>query len=271
LPSGAPDVANLLAGAECFIDIDPVTDGVGCLHTRNLTNHATGLANRTDAQIKAMFMDGLRPNSEALIPVMPYWSFHNMTDDDADAIVAYLRTVPGVDHAVPANETPWAAPPAPATAIDPITIPSPVASNPNFDSAMRGRYLSSMAGVCLECHTPEFDPQTNPARPIDMTQPFAGGRVFPGLPMPPFTAAASTSANLTSHATGLAGWDALDIIKVLEMGVDPDDDAICPPMPAGPMAAYGGLTSADATDIANYILTLPGIDNQIDAACSVAP
>jgi len=267
---GSLDMDNYLAGAECFIDIDPTDVDVGCLHTRNLTNHATGLMNRTDVQIKAMFLDGLRPNGSALIPVMPYWSFHNITSEDADAIVAYLRTVTGVDHAVPANQAPWVAPASPATAIDTNDIPVPPAG-PDFDSATRGRYLAAFAGVCMECHTPELDPATSPPRPMDVSMPFAGNRPFPGLPSPPFDTTLSHSANLTQHATGLDGWTVADIKKVIQMGVDPDDDVICPPMPAGPMGAFGGLTDADVTDIANYVVSLPAIDNEVVGTCSLLP
>ncbi len=267
LPSGALDEANLLSGAECFIDIDPGTDGVGCLHTPNLTNHATGLMNRTDQQIKDMFLDGMRPNGDALHSVMPYWQFHNMTDDDATAVVAYLRTVTGVDHQTPALEPPWNTRPAsPATAVDLADVPSPDSGDPNFDSATRGRYLASVVSVCLECHTPELDPGTMPVRPIDMTRPFDGGRVFP-LPSPPFPASV-TSSNLTSHATGLEGWTAEEIVAVIKMGVDDEGDGICPPMPAGPMGSFAGMTDDDALDIANYLLSLPAIDNAIAGTCT---
>ena len=99
---------------------------------------------------------------------MPYWVFHNMTEDDQNAIVAYLRTVPGVDHQVAANEQPWASindgvgavcnmlgtqgtTPCKADFIDPATIPMPSAGFANQASALRGRYLSSMAGLCVDC------------------------------------------------------------------------------------------------------------------------
>ncbi|RMH42683.1 MAG: hypothetical protein D6689_07385 [Deltaproteobacteria bacterium] len=267
LPSGMPDMANYLAGNDCFIDLVPDDDTKGCLGTANLTNHATGLAGETDADIKKMFLDGLHEGG-VVIPVMPYWVYHNMDPADADAIVAYLRTVPGVDHTVPEPQEPWVHPTAPATPIDPDDIPAPDPTAPNYDSAMRGRYLATMAGLCLECHTPELEPPM--PRPIDMTRPFAGGRTFGGLPMPPFDTTASQSANLTQHATGLAGWTADDVVKALKMGVDDDGDVICPPMPVGPMGAYAGLTDQDAADIAAYILTLPGIDNTVAGTCSLA-
>lgn len=270
LPSGAPDMTKFLSGVSCFIDIDPGSATAGCISTRNLTNHATGQMTRTDAQLKAMFLDGMRPNGQALHSIMPYYQFHNMTASDADAIVAYLRTVPGVDNTPSANQPPFdQPPPAAATPVDPNTVPMPAAGATQA-SAMRGRYLAGLAGACLECHTPDLPPGS--IRPIDMTKPFAGGKDFPaallGLPSPPFPANIY-SANLTPHATtGLMGYDAAKIVRVLKQGRDSANMGVCPPMPVGPMAAFGGLTDGDAMDIANYILSLPAVNNMIPGTCA---
>ncbi|HKA86747.1 MAG TPA: hypothetical protein VKE22_03740 [Haliangiales bacterium] len=259
-PDGSFDRTRYLAGVECFIDVDP-DPGKGCLNTRNLTPDGTGLKNRTDAQIKEMFQNGVTPTGKALIPVMPYWVYHNMTAQDADAVVAYLRTVPAVSHAVPPSEPPWAAPPHPAAPIDPVTIPSPSQDDP---SAMRGRYLATMAGVCLDCHTPSLPP--GGARPIDMSRPFAGGRDFqPVRPSPPFPPHLY-SANLTQDATGLADWSADDVVRAMKRGVDRHGARICL-MPSGPAGALGQLTDEDATDIAHYILTIPAIANKVSREC----
>jgi mono/diheme cytochrome c family protein len=97
--TGAPVEEMFLAGVECFVQLD----NGSCLNSRNLTSHETGLANRTDAEIERMIRDGIRPaatGDEALFPVMPYYVFHNLSEPDLDAVVAYLRTVPPVDHAV---------------------------------------------------------------------------------------------------------------------------------------------------------------------------
>jgi mono/diheme cytochrome c family protein len=267
LQNGMPDMDNYLAGAECFIDVMPANDSAGCLHTKNLTNHSTGLMNRTDAQIKDMFLNGMRPNGQALHSVMPYYQFHNMSDDDANAIVAYLRTVTGVDHAVPAHEAPWdTAPAQPATPVDFDDVPDPT-TGPNLESARRGRYIAGVFS-CLECHTPELAP-TAPT-PIDMTKPFAGGRTFPGIPSPPFTTDTVLSPNITQHATGIDGWNASDVYNVIKNGMDPDGDVICPPMPAGPNGNFAGMTDDDASDVANYIMSLPGVDNAVSVIqCSL--
>ncbi len=265
--TGAPDLSKWLSGVPCFIDVDPKTDGVGCLSSRNLTNHATGLMNRTDAQIKDMLLNGVRPDGKALSPVMPYYQFHNMKGEDADAIVAYLRTVPGVDNTLPAHEPPWDNIPAPSPAIDPSTLPKPAASYADVPAATRGRYLAAEAGACLECHTKHNAPGAGPE--IDVTKAFQGGVGYQlGLPSPPFPMTIY-SANLTPHATGLAGWTHGDIVKALKEGKDRMGGNICPPMPAG-MAGFGGLTEGDASDIAHYILSLAPADNTVPNGC-VAP
>jgi mono/diheme cytochrome c family protein len=255
--TGGPDMTKYLSGWECFADINGPADG-GCINTANLTNDPTGLKNRTDEQIKTMFRDGVRPDGKPLSPVMPYWVFHNMTDEDADAVVAYLRTVPAVEHQVPAND--------PAFIVDAAAPPIPPVKIPAADggSAERGRYLAAMAGVCMECHTPETG---GPGTPPDLDKPFAGGREFQ-LPMPPFTDN-SRSANLTSHATGLAGKTPQFVIDVLKLGRDRADAGLCPPMPVGPMGAFGGLTNDDARDIANYIIGLPPVANTVQDQCSL--
>jgi mono/diheme cytochrome c family protein len=256
--TGAPDMTKYLSGWECFADINGPDAGGGCINTANLTNDPTGLKNRTDEQIKTMFRDGVRPDGKPLSPVMPYWVFHNMTDDDANAVVAYLRTVPAVAHQVPAND--------PAFIVDAAAQPIPQVKIPAASgaSAERGRYLAAMAGVCMECHTPEV---SGPGTPPNLDKPFAGGRVF-ALPVPPFPGS-STSANLTSHATGLAGKTPQFVTAVLKSGRDRNDAGVCPPMPVGPMGAFGGLTDQDALDIGTYIIGLPPIDNTVANSCSL--
>jgi mono/diheme cytochrome c family protein len=251
---GAPDLTKYLAGADCFVDIAPMDADVGCLSTPNLTNDATGLKNRSDEEIKDMFLKGLRPDGSALHPVMPYYSFGNMTDQDADAIVAYLRTVKAVEHQVEPAQAPFIVE-KPATRIDLDNVPMPEAGSADFDSAMRGRYLAAQAGVCLECHTPSNAPGS--AEPRDLTRAFWGGEEFQIGP------ATVYSRNLTPHATGLEGWTNADIVKALNEGVNPDDHMLCPPMPAGPMGAFGGLTEDDAGDIAAYLLTLEPAENEV--------
>jgi mono/diheme cytochrome c family protein len=267
---GAPLPGKYLSGAKCFIML-PNGD---CLHTRNLTNHATGLKNRTADEIKNMFQNGIRPPATsggstdagsaptALNPVMPYYVFHNMDADDADAIVAYLRTVPGVENELPPRGASFDVP-GPAPYLDPNKIPLPKADAPNQESAMHGRYLTSKIGLCIECHTQHNAP--GPGDVLMTAKFFQGGEMFPFPQFP----VVPVSKNLTSDpATGLGNWTVDQILTVLKQGKDKDGKGICPPMPVGPMGAYGGLTDQDARDIANYIKSLPPATNMIVDMCS---
>jgi mono/diheme cytochrome c family protein len=260
--SGAPIAEKYLAGAECFVQLPSGS----CLNTRNLTHHETGLLNRTDAEVERMIRDGIRPTAtgeEALSPVMPYYVYHNMSDDDLAAVVAYLRTVPGVDNAIPRSGPEFEVSAA-ANSLDPGLIPMPSDGYADRAAALRGRYLAGEIGVCLECHTRHVmgDPNV-----IDYAGIFAGGEPFQvGLPVTP------VSSNLTSDVqTGLGDWAVEDIVQVLLQGIDDEGHGICPPMPVGPMGAFGGLTQEDAQDIAHYIKSLPPIANAIDDVCTFPP
>lgn len=260
-----PDLTMYLAGNPDFAVL-PNGDKLG---TRNLTNDVTGLKNRTEDEIKNMFQNGMRPldtgGTEALNPIMPYYLFHNMEDADASAIVAYLRTVPAVSHMIPRRGASFDVQ-TPAAPLNLDNVPVPADTFPEKDSAMRGRYLAARSGLCIECHTKHLMPGS--ATVLDEAHVFEGMEDFSAF-------FASTlmihpvSKNLTSdNETGLGTWSAMDIANVLSMGKAKDGSGICPPMP---IAAYHNLQPDDATDIVNYIRSLPPKTSMIVDMCSFPP
>lgn len=60
----------------------------------NLTDHPDGLTGYSDAEIAGMIA-GNRPNGDPLLPPMPYSYLAAMSESDMDAIVLYLRSIPG--------------------------------------------------------------------------------------------------------------------------------------------------------------------------------
>jgi mono/diheme cytochrome c family protein len=157
----------------------------------------------------------------------------------------------------------------PLPAINMDNVPSPADDYPNQAAAARGRYLATQVGLCVECHTKP--PETMPAATaLDETKMFLGGREYPlmfGAVM-----ATSRSKNLTPHmTTGLGTWTLDDIVKALKQGKDKMDKGICPPMPAGPMSSYGGLTTQDARDIAHYLKSIAPVENMVLDMCSFPP
>jgi hypothetical protein len=262
--TGAPDLTKAFSGRTCFLDTMPPADnGMGCVNSRNLTNHETGLKNLTDAQIKKALTQGVRANGKILHSAMEYWTYGPMlTSADQDAIIAYLRTIPGIDNTVPPNEPPFdnitnATPP-----LSDSDLPPAGGTGDTLASAKRGRYLSV---ACLGCHTPVLTPPV--PRPADVAHAFQGGRRFLGVAVQP---SGVDSANLTPHATGLGGWTVADVVRALKEGKDNEGVGICPPMPSG-MAGFNRLTDADATDLANYFLNLAPVDHAIAAPCSLPP
>jgi mono/diheme cytochrome c family protein len=271
LMTGALDFSKYLAGVSCLLDVLPMQAGQGCISSKNLTNHETGLKNVSDDAIKDMILNGKLPDGKFLHPFMPYYEYHNLTAQDADAIVAYLRTVPGVDNRPTASEPPFNQPPTAAAApVNLNDVPDVAAGAPNAESARRGRYLAAVG--CIGCHTKDKEMPGPGDVPIDSSLYFAGGRGFPaaafGLPVPPFPQVIYTQ-NLTQHETGIKDWTAADVVKVLKMGKDKMDKGVCPPMPSGPMGNFGGMTDQDAQDIANYIVLLPGKENMLPNQCAI--
>ena len=264
-PDGSFDPARWLSGLDCYIDVVPADPNVGCLSTRNLTNHETGLKNRSQREIADMLLTGTRPDGKALHPFMPYRFFANMRARDADAIIAYLRTVPGVERTAAPSQPPFLPPDRPSSPVPAAVIPMPRSEYPDRAAALRGRYLAGEVGICLDCHTPRANGK------LDLARAFQGGLDFPraALKLPSSYPEVIYSANLTPHATGIAGYTVAELARVLKQGLDRHGTRLCPPMPAGPAEAFGGMRDEDAADIAHYLLSLPPAENAIPNGCQV--
>ena len=118
----------------------------------------------------------------------------------------------------------------------------------------------------MECHTKDVQA----AVPIDTTRLFQGNREFQAVEfgLPPGFPAIIFSRNLTPTANGIQGWTAQAVADAIRLGVDKDGVPICPPMPAGPGQAFGGITPSDALDIGHYLTTLPPVDNGVIPNCT---
>ena len=67
----------------------------------NITpDRQTGIGGWTDAQIKTGIAKGVRADGTKLRPPMAFAYYNNITDEDLDAIVAYLRSLKPVKNAL---------------------------------------------------------------------------------------------------------------------------------------------------------------------------
>ena len=94
---GAPDMKRYLGGSDVGFSIP----GQGVFVGENLTpDTKTGLGGWTSEQIIAAIRTGKTPAGRKLSPVMPYPAFSHLTDADAEAIAAFLKSLPPVSNEV---------------------------------------------------------------------------------------------------------------------------------------------------------------------------
>ena len=76
--------------------------GAGIFWPPNLTPHPeNGLGAWSEAEIVAALRTGARPDGRQLSPVMPWPNYAKLTDADAQAIAAYLKSLPPSARKVP--------------------------------------------------------------------------------------------------------------------------------------------------------------------------
>ena len=93
-----PNLDTPLSGSDIGFEMP----GMGFVYPPNLTpDPETGLGKWSDAEIITAFTTGVRPDGRQLAPMMPYMSYAHITASDAEALVAYLRSLKPVSHKVP--------------------------------------------------------------------------------------------------------------------------------------------------------------------------
>jgi mono/diheme cytochrome c family protein len=104
---GKPELDKLLSGGNVGFEMPTV----GFFFPPNLTpDDETGLGKWSEADIAKAIRTGVRPDGRQLIPIMPYGWYSKLTEEDALAMAAYLKSLAPVSNKVPgpfgASETP---------------------------------------------------------------------------------------------------------------------------------------------------------------------
>jgi len=202
----------------------------------------TGIGNWTDAEIKAAILTGKRPNGVPLAAVMPSAFYPILTDGDANALVAYLKSLPPVKNKVPDPIYKIALPHHVFPGAEKAYAPADL-----NDKVKKGFYLVTI-GHCMECHTPFVE-----RGGLDVANSLGkGGREFPG----PW--GVSKSRNITSSKTaGLGNWTDAEIKTAITQGKSRDGGPL-----KGPMGYqyYAKMTDADLDAVIAYLRTVPAKD-----------
>jgi len=198
---------------------------------------ASHIADWSDADLARAIREGIRPDGSVIGPPMPFTFYRGLSDTDLSAIVAYLRTVPGVDNDPGQSAYNIPLPPAYGPPVDSVAdIPAGVTVD-------YGAYLAGPVAHCMECHTP-----MGPMGPMVETDLGRGGFEFHG----PW--GISVASNLTNHEDGLAGFSDEEIAAMITQGTRPDGSPMFPPMPYG---FFANMTGDDLSAIILYLRSLP--------------
>ena len=94
---GAPDTTRMLSGSELGWE-----GPWGVSYARNLTpDPETGIASWSEEDIVTAFRTGHRPDQTPILPPMPWPAYAMMSDEDAHALAAFIKSLPPVHHQAP--------------------------------------------------------------------------------------------------------------------------------------------------------------------------
>ncbi|PYT18010.1 MAG: cytochrome C [Acidobacteria bacterium] len=230
-------------------------DLAGKILAPNITpDKETGIGTWTDGEKIRAIREGIGKDGSALFPLMPYTNYRYMSDDDVQALVAYLNTLPPVRNSPPKTQITF------PTSMLIKSVPAPVGHKiPPVDpdgGEIYGEYLAKLAR-CEECHTPLVRGEPDPSMR------FAGGRVFATQ------YGTVVSANITpDQQTGLGKWDFLrfqDRIKSYRQYLTIEPPKAGPDrFTLMPWLAYARLTDHDLEALFLYIKSRTPISHRVN-------
>jgi mono/diheme cytochrome c family protein len=226
----------------------------GVIYTPNLTgDRLTGMGKWTPDEFYRALHQGVGRKGSRLYPALPYTHFTIVSRADSDAILAFLKTVPGVRYSRPASRLLFPVNlRASLVGWDALAF-TPHAFRP--DPAMsrgwnRGAYLVEGLGHCGACHTPR-----NFLGAELESRAYQGARIDNDV-----------APDLTANArTGLRAWSEAEIAEYLRTGRNSHANA------SGPMAevvtySTSLMSNDDLRAIATYLKALPASPTRRSAA-----
>lgn len=248
-PSGAPFAGGV-----------PFVTPLGTLYSTNITpDPETGIGRWSGEDLRRAMHEGIAPGGRRLFPAFPYPSFTRVSDEDVDAIYAYLRSLEPQHYTPPSNgilfRLRW-----------PMAIwnrlffkPARFRSDPSKSEQWnRGAYLVEGLGHCGACHTPrnaflaEREAQAVSGGVIQ------GNVVGGGLRQ-------WSAVNLTPAQDGTAAWSVDDLANYLKLGFSRRGGTFGP-MNEVIVNSLSRLSAEDVRAMAVYIKSLPPRESSTSTA-----
>jgi mono/diheme cytochrome c family protein len=220
----------------------------GTLYSSNITaDRETGIGTWSAGDFLRGVHKGVRPDGTHLYPAFPYAAYTYLTDDDVQAIWAYLRSLPAVKSPIPANQLAfpfsqrwlmgiWSALFNPDRRFAPN-----VRRSPEWN---RGAYLAEALAHCGDCHTPR-----NGLQALNNRRKFSGALT-----------AGWRAYNITSHTmTGVGAWSDEDLAQYLATGHAANHGTASGPMGEAIELSLSKLTPGDVRALVTYVRSIPPI------------
>jgi mono/diheme cytochrome c family protein len=181
----------------------------------------TGIGAWTDDEILRALRDGIHRDGRLLWPPMPFYMYDQLSDEDAQAVVAYLRTVPPVKNQMNRErKAPFLIRRLVNWGLMHHKPVKDVKAPPRTDKKAYGGYLARI-GLCVDCHSMTG---TGP----DLEDNLLGGSEEPFRER---DFGESYARNLTPHATtGIGKYSDDQLKEALKTGKRLDGKPMAPPM-----------------------------------------
>ncbi|MDG2066044.1 MAG: cytochrome c [SAR324 cluster bacterium] len=237
----------------------PIKTPFGTFYGTNITpDPETGIGNWSDDDFIKAMTQGMSPEGVHYFPVFPYTSFQGIRRKDLLDLKAYLFSIPPIRKINIPHELilPFGEQYALMFWKNFIWSPQPFKSNlENTKSWNRGAYLAQTVAHCGECHTPR-----NLLGVLKPEMHFAGSKEGPEGELAP---------NITPHKqTGIGSWSEVDISYFLQTGMKPDGDDAQGLMGEVIEFGYHNLQEKDLYSLAEYLLSLEAISNELNTDLS---
>ena len=224
---------------------------LGTIYSSNITADAVhGIGKWTLADLRRALHEGISARGYRLFPAFPYTSFTRITDQDVNAIYAYLRTVAADAYSPPPNGALFKQRWAMAVWNGLFFSPGRFTPNPTQSAEWNtGAYLVEALGHCGACHSPRnvfmAEVQTRADQGGSIREHVDGGKIRDW-----------SAVNLTSSSAGLKSWSVDDLAKYLHSGFSLRAGAF------GPMNevianSTSNMRTEDIRAMATYIKSLP--------------
>jgi len=226
--------------------------GVGTLYAPNIT--PARLSTWSDGEVLRAMTGGVSKDGSPMFPLMPYDAYRQMSREDAESVIAFVRTLPAAAREVPPSELdfpfnllvrtmPSPAPPLPEKAPD------------SSDRLSYGKYLTTLAS-CVTCHTKMERGQAVPGMA------FAGGLEFRTR-----LGDVQYSANITPDPeTGIGQWTMAQFVARFKVVAEADEASLAlngRKNTEMPWRDFGGMKTEDLEAIFTYLRTVPPVRHAV--------